>query len=60
MASFRRYRAELSETEKQSQRFKGLCNIRANAQMRNIIEKMFDYDLEVGDLERDLYSEKEK
>ena len=60
MASFRRYRMELSETEKQAQMFKGLSNIRANTHMANMIEKMFDYDLEVSDLERDLLSVKEK
>ena len=60
LASFRRYTAELSDTEKQSQMFKGLCNIRENAHLRNILEKMFDYDLEVGDLKRDLFSVKEK
>ena len=28
--------------------------------MANLIEKMFDYDLEVSDLERELFSVKEK
>ena len=51
---------ELSETEKQALMFKGLCNIRANAHMVNIIEKMFDCDLEVSDLENDLFSIQEK
>ena len=40
--------------------FKGLCNIGANVHIRKIIEKMFNYNLEVSDLESDLFSVKEK
>ena len=59
MALFRRYRLELTDTEKQTQMYKGLCNIRANAHMVNIIENMFDFDIEVSELERDLFSVQE-
>ena len=60
MVLLRRYRLELSETEKQKQMFKGLCNIRENALIVNIIQKMFDFDLEVSYLERERFSVKEK
>ena len=46
MVLFRRYRPELSETEKQAIMAKGLCNLRENPHMANIMQKMFDYDLE--------------
>ena len=56
LALCRQYRLELSETEKQVQMFKGLSNIRANGHMVNIIEKMFNFDIEVSESERDLFS----
>ena len=44
MALFRRYRLELSETEKKQLTHKGLCNTRENPLIENIIRKLFDYD----------------
>ena len=46
--------------EKQKHMFKGLCNIREIDLIVNIIQKMFNFELEVSDLERDLFSVKEK
>ena len=39
---------------------RGLINLRVNPHMPDIMEKMFNYDLEVSDLERELFSVKEK
>ena len=60
MGMFRQYRPELTETEKESVMTRGLINLRKNPHMPDIMRKMFDYDLEVSDLERDLFSVKEK
>ena len=60
MVLFRHYRPELSETEKQAFMAKGLYNLRKNPHMPNIMSKMFAYDSEVGDAEKDLLSVKEK
>ena len=56
MVSFRLYRPELSEIEQQSIMARGLLNLSENPDMANIVQKMFDYDLEVGDVEKDLLS----
>ena len=56
MASFRCYRMHMSETEKQD----SLNNLRANGHMKRIIENMFDFDVEVVELEKELLSVKEK
>ena len=53
------YRMDMSETEKQAQMFKGLNNLRANGHIKNIIEKMFDFDMEVVELVKELFSVKE-
>ena len=60
MALYHRYRMELSAAEKQKHMFKGLCNIRENDLIVNSIKKMFDFELEVSDLEKDLFSVQEK
>ena len=59
MVMLRRYRPELSEMEKQSLMARGLINLRANPHMLNIMQKMFDYDLEENDIE-ELLMNKEK
>ena len=60
MVLFRRYRADLSEMEKQSLMAKGLITLRENPHMPYIMSKMFDFDLETSDIEKDLFSVKEK
>ena len=60
MVMFRRYRPELSEAEKQSIMTRGLINLRENPYMTEIMSKMFDFVLELSDIEKDLFSVKEK
>ena len=59
MVSFWRYRPELSKTEKQSVMMRGLINLRENPHMEEIMGKMFDFDLEISDIEKELFSVKE-
>ena len=42
---------ELSAAAKQKHMFSGLCNIRENDLIVNIIQKMFDFEFEVSDFE---------
>ena len=39
---------------------KSLNDLRANGHMKRIIEKMFDFDIKVVELEKELFSVKEK
>ena len=59
-ASYRRYRRELSPEELKQLINNGLINIRENPLIIEIIRKMFDFDLEVGDIERDVFYVKDK
>ena len=54
------YRPELSETKTERVMTTGLINLRENPHMPEIMRKMFDYNLEASDLEKDLFSIKEK
>ena len=60
MANFRKYKPELTQVEKESILARGLINLRANPHMRDIMIKLFDYDLEVSDLEKEIFIVKEK
>ena len=60
MAKFRKYKPELTQVEKDDILTRGLINLRFNPHMRDIMVKMFDYDLEVSDLEREIFMVKEK
>ena len=51
MALFRTCRLELTATDKQEYLRKEQCNIRKNPIMVDIIQKMFDFDLEVSELD---------
>ena len=59
-ASFRRYRKELSSTEVKQLINNGLINIRENPLIIEIVQTLFDFDLEVEDIERDVFSVKDK
>ena len=60
MAKFRKFKPELTQVEKEDILVRGLINLRANPHMRDIMIKMFDYDLEVSDLEKEIFMIKEK
>ena len=60
MASFRRYRAELSKTEKQQLMHQGLFNTSKKTLIVDIIRKMFDFDLEMEVMEKEVFFVKEK
>jgi len=59
-ASFRRYRKELNVTEVKQLINNGLINIRENPLIIEIVQTMFDYDLEVDDIVRDVFNVKDK
>ena len=46
VVGFRRYRMDMSETERRSQLARGLITLRQNPLMPYIMSKMFDFDLE--------------
>ena len=60
MANFRKYKPEMTQVEKEDILTRGLINLRFNPHMRDIMVKMFDYDLEVSDLEVEIFLVKEK
>ena len=60
IASFPRHRAELSKTEKQQLMHKGICNIIKKPLIVDIIRKMFDFDLEMEVMEKEVFFVKEK
>ena len=59
-ASFRRYRKELNSIEVKQLINNGLINIRENPLIIEIYRTLFDFDLEVVDFERDVFSVKDK
>ena len=59
-ASFRKYRKELNATEVRQLIDNGLINIRENPLIIEIVQTMFDYDLEVDDIVRDVFNVKDK
>ena len=60
MASYRKCKKELTAQEKHKILFQALCKIRENPIMVDIIRKMFDFDLEVSELDNNLFSVTEK
>ena len=59
VAKFRKINPGLSVEDREDILMRGLINLRTNPHMRNIIQKMFDYDLEESDIE-ELLMDKEK
>ena len=59
VAKFRKINPGLSELDRGDILARGLINLRANPHMLNIMQKMFDYDLEESDIE-ELFINKEK
>jgi len=59
-ASFRKYRKELSDTEVRQLTNNGLINIRENPQIIEIVQTMFDYDLDLTDIIRNVFNVKDK
>ena len=51
VAKFRKINPGLSELDRGDILARGLINLRANPHMLNIMQKMFDYDLEESDIE---------
>ena len=60
MASYRKCKKELPAPEKQKFLYQAQCKIRDNLIMVDTIRKMFDFDLEVSELDNNLFSLKEK
>ena len=60
MAMYHRYRKEQYDQEIQKFMHTGLCNIRENPLIMEIVQKMFDFDLDIGDIEKDILFIKEK
>ena len=58
MANFRKINPGLSVVDREDILTRGLINLRTNPHMRNIMQKMFDYDLEESDIE-ELFMDKE-
>ena len=59
-ASFRKYRKELSDTEVKQLINNGLINIRENPLIKEIVQTMFDYDLDLIDIIRNVFNVKDK
>ena len=59
VAKFRKINPGLSVEDRGDILARGLINLRANPHMLNIMQKMFDYDLEESDIE-ELFINKEK
>ena len=59
MGNFRKFYPGMSTEAREDVLTRGLINLRANPHMRNIMQKMFDYDLEESDLE-EIFMDKEK
>ena len=59
VAKFRKINPGLSVEDRGNILTRGLINLRANPHMLNIMQKMFDYDLEESDIE-ELFINKEK
>ena len=60
VVGLRHYSADMPLTERRSQLAKGLITQRKNPLMPYIMSKMFDFDLEIIDIEKDLLSVREK
>ena len=59
-ASFCRYRKELNSVEVKQLIENGLISIRENPLIIEVVRTMFDFDLEVDDIERDVLNVKDK
>ena len=53
MAVFHQYRREQSEQEVHQYMHKGLCNIRENPLNVEIVQKMFDFELDIGEIKKE-------
>jgi len=60
MALFRRFRKEQSAEEVKKYMEKGLCNIRENPIIMEIVLKLFDFETDIEDIEKDVLFVKEK
>ena len=60
VVGLRHYPLDMSITERRSQLARGLITLRQNPLMPYIMSKMFDFDLEIADIEKDLLSVREK
>ena len=60
VVGLRHYPLDMSITERRSQLARGLITLRQNPLMPYIMSKMFDFDLEIVDIEKDPYSLLEK
>ena len=56
MATYRSYKREMSEVDKTAFMNSGMDTLRNNEHMRAFIDKMFDYDLEVAEIEKEIFS----
>ena len=56
MANYRKYKKDMSDTAKIAFMTNGMESIRNNELMRVFIDKMFEYDMEVDELERNIFS----
>ena len=57
MARFRKYKKDLTETAKVALMSDGMEMLRNNEFMKELIERMFDYDCEVDEMEREIFSQ---
>ena len=60
MALFRRFRREQSPEDVKQYMHKGLCNIRENPIIMEIVLKLFDFEAHIEDIEKDVLFVKEK
>jgi len=60
VVGLRHYPTGMSTTERRSQLARGLITLRKNQLMPYIMSKMFDFDLDITDIEKDLLSVREK
>ena len=56
MGQYRKYKNDLSEMAKIALMTNGMESLRNHELMRGLIKRMFDYDLEVEEIERKIYS----
>ena len=56
MAHFRKYKKDMSETAKIAFMKNWMESLRNNDLMRGLISKTFDFDVEVDELEREIFS----
>ena len=60
VVGLRHYPLDMPLTERRSQLARGLITLRKNPFMPYIMSKMFDFDLEIVEIEKDLLSVREK